>query len=145
MSSRVTETYVRIILELEEERVPPIRARIGERTLASLPSVSQNISRLERDGLIHNDENRRLRLTPRGRRMAVVVLRRQRLAELMLASLLGLPHDQAHLESVEWGHVLTTAAEHHIYQRLSRPGHTPCGLRIPGLGDLVGGAEPPRG
>ncbi|MEU4160604.1 metal-dependent transcriptional regulator [Actinoplanes sp. NPDC026670] len=137
-SSRIAETYLRIILELEEERVPPIRARIGERTLASLPSVSQNIARLERDGLIETDANRRLRLTPGGRRMAVAVLRRQRLAELLLVSLIGLPHDQAHLESVEWGHVLTTAAERHIHQRLGHPGHTPCGLPVPGLSDLVG-------
>ncbi|MFC4070627.1 metal-dependent transcriptional regulator [Actinoplanes subglobosus] len=135
-SSRITETYLRIILELEEERVPPMRARIGERTFASLPSVSQNIARLQGYGLIRDDPDRTLRLTRRGRRLAVTILRRQRLAELLLVSLIGLPHEQAHPESVEWGHVLTTSAERRIHERLGHPTRTACGLRIPGLREL---------
>jgi DtxR family Mn-dependent transcriptional regulator len=136
-TSRLAETYLRIILELEEQEVPALRARIGERTFASLPSVGQNVARLQSHGLIHDAPGRLLRLTPHGRRMAVAVLRRQRLAELLLATLIGVPHDEAHQESVKWGHVLTTNAERHIHQRLGYPAETACGLRIPGLSEFA--------
>lgn len=144
-TSRLTETYLRIILELEEQQVPALRARIGERTFASLPSVGQNVARLQSNGLIHEAPGRLLRLTPDGRRMAVAVLRRQRLAELLLATLVGVPHDEAHQESVKWGHILTTNAERHIHQRLGYPAQTTCGLPIPGLSEFITDRTPPPG
>jgi hypothetical protein len=47
-----TEMYLRTILELEEEGVPPLRARIAERLHQSGPTVSQTVARMERDGLV---------------------------------------------------------------------------------------------
>ena len=47
-----TEMYLRTILELEEENIIPLRARISERLGHSGPTVSQTISRMERDGLV---------------------------------------------------------------------------------------------
>ena len=47
-----TEMYLRTILELEEEGQPPMRARISERLHHSGPTVSQTVSRMERDGLL---------------------------------------------------------------------------------------------
>ena len=47
-----TEMYLRTILELEEEGLVPIRARISERLGHSGPTVSQTVARMERDGLI---------------------------------------------------------------------------------------------
>ena len=46
------EMYLRTIFELEEERVPPLRARIAERLQQSGPTVSQTVARMERDGLL---------------------------------------------------------------------------------------------
>jgi len=42
-----TEMYLRIVLELEEEGVPALRARVAERLHLSAPSVSEGVSRLE--------------------------------------------------------------------------------------------------
>ena len=47
-----TEMYLRTILELEEEGIVPLRARISERLGHSGPTVSQTIGRMERDGLV---------------------------------------------------------------------------------------------
>ena len=46
-----TEMYLRTIYDLEEEGVVPLRARIAERLEQSGPTVSQTVSRMERDGL----------------------------------------------------------------------------------------------
>ena len=44
-----TEMYLRTIYDLEEEGVTPLRARIAERLEQSGPTVSQTVSRMERD------------------------------------------------------------------------------------------------
>ena len=67
-----TEEYLETILELEEENIVPLRARISERLGHSGPTVSQTVGRMERDGLVArtpNTDDRRMRavsLTPRG-------------------------------------------------------------------------------
>ena len=59
-----TEMYLRTIYDLEEEGVVPLRARIAERLEQSGPTVSQTVSRMERDGLLHVAGDRHLRTEP---------------------------------------------------------------------------------
>src|SRR4030088_2932315 len=73
--------YLRTILELEEEGVVPMRARIAERLDQSGPTVSQTVARMERDGLVRVADDRHLDLTEEGRRIATRVMRKHRLAE----------------------------------------------------------------
>ena len=62
-----TEMYLKTILELEEDGVTPLRARIVDRLGHSGPTVSQTVARMERDGLLHVMGDRRLELTERAR------------------------------------------------------------------------------
>ena len=80
-----TEMYLRTILDLEEEQIIPLRARISERLGHSGPTVSQTISRMERDGLVRVEGDRHLELTDDGRVKAVSVMRKHRLAERLRA------------------------------------------------------------
>src|ERR1700753_3940388 len=75
-----TEMYLRTIFELEEEDIPPLRARIAERLSQSGPTVSQTVARMERDGLVRVEGDRHLSLTDAGRELAVGVMRKHRLA-----------------------------------------------------------------
>ena len=61
-----TEMYLRTILDLEEEGIVPLRARISERLEHSGPTVSQTIARMERDGLVRVEGDRHLEFTPAG-------------------------------------------------------------------------------
>ena len=65
-----TEMYLRTVLELEEEGITPMRARIVERLHHSGPTVSQTVSRMERDGLLSVAPDRSLQLTAAGRSTA---------------------------------------------------------------------------
>lgn len=135
-----TEMYLRTILELEEEGVPPLRARIAERLNQSGPTVSQTVARMERDGLLTVKEDRSLQLTPLGRSHAVAVMRKHRLAELLLVNVIGMPYEEAHQEACRWEHVMSDAVEKRVYELLDRPTHSPYGNPIPGLDAL--GIEP---
>jgi len=85
-----TEMYLKAILELEEEGITPMRARIAERLDHSGPTVSQTVARMERDGLLRVEEDRQLHFTDEGRLTAIEVMRKHRLAELLLVEVIGL-------------------------------------------------------
>jgi DtxR family Mn-dependent transcriptional regulator len=137
-----TEMYLRTILELEEEGVPPLRARIAERLSQSGPTVSQTVARMERDGLLTIEDDRHLRLTALGRASAVSVMRKHRLAELLLVNVIGMPYEEAHDEACRWEHVMSDAVEKKVYDLLNRPTRSPYGNPIPGL-EALGSAERP--
>jgi DtxR family Mn-dependent transcriptional regulator len=131
-----TELYLRTILELEEEGVPPLRARIAERLQQSGPTVSQTVARMERDGLLTVEGDRHLTLTAQGRGSAVSVMRKHRLAELLLVNVIGMPYEEAHEEACRWEHVMSDAVEKRVYDLLNRPTRSPYGNPIPGLQEL---------
>ncbi|MCZ7439025.1 metal-dependent transcriptional regulator [Micromonospora sp. WMMC241] len=131
-----TEMYLRTILELEEEGVPPLRARIAERLRQSGPTVSQTVARMERDGLLTVEGDRHLTLTALGRNSAVSVMRKHRLAELLLVNVIGMPYEEAHEEACRWEHVMSDAVEKRVYDLLNRPSRSPYGNPIPGLEEL---------
>ncbi len=139
-----TEMYLRTILELEEEGVPPLRARIAERLHQSGPTVSQTVNRMERDGLLVVEGDRHLHLTDLGRGHAVAVMRKHRLAELLLVNVIGMPYEEAHEEACRWEHVMSESVERRVYELLDRPTRSPYGNPIPGLGEFdAGGLVPP--
>jgi DtxR family Mn-dependent transcriptional regulator len=131
-----TEMYLKTILELEEEGITPLRARIAERLHQSGPTVSQTVNRMERDGLLTVEGDRHLMLTDTGREHAVAVMRKHRLAELLLVNVIGLPYEEAHDEACRWEHVMSEAVEAKVYELLGRPTRSPYGNPIPGLGDF---------
>src|SRR5579875_242650 len=91
--------YLRTVFELEEEGIVPLRARIAERLSQSGPTVSQTVARMERDGLMRVEGDRQLSLTPTGRALATRVMRKHRLAECLLVSVIGLPWEDVHVEA----------------------------------------------
>jgi DtxR family transcriptional regulator, Mn-dependent transcriptional regulator len=131
-----TEMYLRTVYELEEEGVVPLRARIAERLGQSGPTVSQTVARMERDGLLQVADDRHLQLSDTGRREAIAVMRKHRLAERLLADIIGLNWEDVHVEACRWEHVMSEAVERRIVALLDKPLVCPHGNPIPGLDQL---------
>src|SRR5690606_20704473 len=91
-----TEMYLRTVLELEEEGIPALRARLAERLGLSAPSVSEGVARLEKDGWVELSADRTVQLTSAGRDKAMHVLRKHRLAERLLVDVIGLEPEHVH-------------------------------------------------
>ena len=70
-----TEEYLETILEIEEEGIPPIRARLVERLGISAPAVSETVNRLVEQGYAQLLDDRSLRLTAKGVLLANEVFR----------------------------------------------------------------------
>ncbi|MCI9887062.1 metal-dependent transcriptional regulator [Micrococcales bacterium 31B] len=131
-----TEMYLRTILELEEEGVVPLRARIAERLGHSGPTVSQTVARMERDNLLVVSGDRHLELTGDGRVKATRVMRKHRLAERLLTDVIGLEWEYVHEEACRWEHVMSERVERRLVELLGHPTESPYGTPIPGLQEL---------
>jgi DtxR family Mn-dependent transcriptional regulator len=131
-----TEMYLRTILDLEEEAIVPLRARISERLGHSGPTVSQTIGRMERDGLVVVEGDRHLELSVEGRTRAMHVMRKHRLAERLLADVIGLDWAYVHEEACRWEHVMSEQVERRLLELLDHPTESPYGNPIPGLDEL---------
>lgn len=140
-----TEMYLRTVLELEEEGIVPLRARISERLGHSGPTVSQTVARMERLGLVVVSDDRHLEFTEEGRTLAIRVMRKHRLAERLLADVIGLEWEFVHEEACRWEHVMSEQVERKLLGILDRPTVSPYGNPIPGLEELGARPAPPAG
>ncbi|GAB2534979.1 metal-dependent transcriptional regulator [Brachybacterium huguangmaarense] len=135
--------YLKTVFELEEAGIVPMRARIAERLGHSGPTVSQTVARMERDGLLHLDDERHIHLTEQGAAIATDVMRKHRLAERHLLDTIGLEYALVHDEACRWEHVMSAEVERLVAQRLSPPYVDPYGNPIPGLAELGIDADAP--
>src|SRR6187397_3302256 len=131
-----TEMYLRTIYVLVEEGIVSLRARIAERLHQSGPTVSQTVARMERDGLLTVQGDRHLELTDEGLRLATRVMRKHRLAEVLLTDVIGLDWELVHEEACRWEHVMSETVERRLVELLGHPTESPYGNPIPGLDQL---------
>jgi DtxR family Mn-dependent transcriptional regulator len=127
-----TEEYLETILALEEEGVVALRARLVERLGISAPSVSETVARLSEAGFTELREDRSIRLTEKGRTLATTVVRRHRLAERLLADVIGLEWEKVHREAARWEHAISADVEKKLVELLGDPMTCPHGNPIPG-------------
>jgi DtxR family Mn-dependent transcriptional regulator len=132
-----TEEYLEAILEIEEEGVVPIRARLVERLGLSAPAVSETVNRLVDHGYTELLDDRSLRLTPKGREVATSIVRRHRLAERLLVDVIGLEWEKVHREADRWEHAISADVEEKLVQLLGDPATCPHGNPIPGSSHKV--------
>ncbi len=126
------EDYAKAIYTLEE------RTGTGASTndLAALldvkpGSVSGMLRKLAALGLVEHERYRGARLTEKGRRVALEVIRHHRLLELFLVKNLGMTEDEVHAEAEVLEHALSEELEELIARKLGDPTVDPHGDPIP--------------
>lgn len=127
-----TEEYLANILEVEEEGVKVMRARLVERLGVSATAVSETVGRLADQGFLEFRDDRSVALTEKGRTLATSVVRRHRLAERLLTDVIGLEWEKVHREAGRWEHVISEDVEEKLIALLGDPATCPHGNPIPG-------------
>jgi DtxR family transcriptional regulator, Mn-dependent transcriptional regulator len=127
-----TEMYLRTVLELEEEGIPALRARLSERLEPVRPVDLRGGGPARVHGLLHLGEDRTVQLTERGREWATHVMRKHRLAERLLADVIGLDPAYIHEEACRWEHVISDRVADKLDALLGHPTTSPYGNPIPG-------------
>src|SRR5919108_3953658 len=125
------QDYLKAIYQLGGSRndVPTSAlARLLEVTPAS---VSGMLKRLHELGFVAHRPYRGVRLTRRGAREAVEVIRHHRLLELYLSKVVGMPWDKVHAEADALEHVISEDLESRLDELLGYPTEDPHGHPIP--------------
>ena len=125
------EEYCETILELQEDGVDVIQARIVERLQVSRPAVSEMVKKMKEADLVLFNGNS-IFLSDKGKALANQVVRRHRLAERFLTDVLGLSWAEAHHEAGKWEHVVSPTVEAAFLKLLEDPTTCPHGNPIPG-------------
>jgi DtxR family Mn-dependent transcriptional regulator len=126
------QDYAKAVYSLEQRTGGAVSTNdLAERLGLTPGSVSAMIRKLSELGLLEHERYRGVRLTARGREVALEVLRHHRLVELFLAEELGMPWDRVHAEAEVLEHVISEELEQLIAARLGDPTVDPHGDPIP--------------
>lgn len=133
--SAAVEDYLKAIYELEQEidreRVPTtaLAAKLGVAN-ASVTGMLKKLAAM-RPRLVDYKPYRGVRLTPRGRKVALEIIRHHRLLETYLSQALGYGWDEVHQEADRLEHVISEELEERIARFLGHPRVDPHGHPIP--------------
>lgn len=136
-SARAREDYVKAIYQLGGDG--PVRAAALARYMhVSRVAVSKAKRQLEAEGLLEREREPSdpLRLTRRGRKLAVAMVRRHRLLETFFHRSLRVPLERVHAEAERIEHVISDDVALRIAALLGRPRLDPHGHPIPYGDDL---------
>jgi DtxR family transcriptional regulator, Mn-dependent transcriptional regulator len=125
------EDYVKAVYMLELREGTASTRALAARLEVTPGAVSGMLPKLTALGLVEHEPYRGVRLTDRGRLVALEVVRHHRLLELFLVESLGMGWDEVHAEAEVLEHVLSEELEELIAAKLGHPTLDPHGDPIP--------------
>jgi DtxR family Mn-dependent transcriptional regulator len=126
------ENYAKAIYQLQGRGEEPVHTNaVAERLGVAPASASGMLKRLADEGLVDYEPYHGARLTERGERLALEVIRHHRLLELFLAEVLEMPWDRVHEEAEVLEHHISEDLEELIATKLGQPALDPHGDPIP--------------
>ena len=105
------EEYLQTIYWLMEAGLPITGANIARAMQLSPPTVHEMLGRLEQDGYVVRADDKSLRFSPDGRRLAEAIVRRHRLIERFLTDVVGVAWDDVHEEAERLEHAMSPVFE----------------------------------
>jgi DtxR family transcriptional regulator, Mn-dependent transcriptional regulator len=129
--SPAVQDYAKAIYTLESRDGAVSTTALADRLEVRPGSVSGMLRKLVALGLVEHEPYRGIRLTERGRAVALEVIRHHRLLELFLVESLGMGWEEVHDEAERLEHVLSEDLEELIAAKLGDPSFDPHGDPIP--------------
>lgn len=129
--SRSVEDYLKAVFNLTERGDAASTSAIADALEVQPASVTGMVKRLAESGLLEHVPYRGVRLTDRGSREALRVIRRHRILETYLAERLGYSWDDVHDEAERLEHAASDQLIERMATALEYPSHDPHGAPIP--------------
>lgn len=127
-----SQNYLKAVWSLSEWSDAPVTASVvAKRVGVRLSSASDAIRKLTEQGLIEHSLYGDVKLSTEGERLALEVVRRHRLIETFLVTVLGYTWDQVHDEAEKLEHSISDFMTSRIDSFLGFPDRDPHGDPIP--------------
>jgi DtxR family Mn-dependent transcriptional regulator len=104
--SATVEEYLEAIYRLEESKGSAKTSELAQRMKVALGTITNTVESMENQSLIVHEPYRGVKLTLKGRKMALDVLRRHRLSERLLTDVLQLDWSKAHDAACKLEHAI---------------------------------------
>ena len=131
MESVTVENYLKAIYQLSDGPGGTPTGEVARRLKITPGSVTLMLQRLAEGGLVKYAAHQGVRLTKKGEKVAIHVVRKHRLLELYLTQTLGLPWDEVHEEAENLEHAVSDRLVARIDEYLGHPDRDPHGDPIP--------------
>jgi len=100
------ENYLKTIYKLQEQSGEiVINSDLARALEVHSASVTDMLKKMARKKLIHYEKSRGVRLTEKGKQVAIVIIRKHRLWELFLVEKLGFKWDEVHEIAEQLEHI----------------------------------------
>jgi DtxR family Mn-dependent transcriptional regulator len=129
--SQAVEDYLKAIYKLQQRWRIVTTSSLAERMGVSQASATSMVKKLAAMRLVDYRPYKGIRLTTKGQRAALEVIRHHRLMELYLAEALGLGWDEVDREADRLEHALSEDLEQRLHEFLREPEVDPHGDPIP--------------
>ena len=131
MRSTSIEDYIKTIYMLEAEHQRATTQRIAKQMDVRMASVTGMVKHLAAEGYVRHKPYHGVKLTDKGRQVALQMIRRHRLIELFLHNTLGIDWDEVHDDAEVLEHAVSDKLIERIYLYLGKPDFDPHGAPIP--------------
>jgi DtxR family Mn-dependent transcriptional regulator len=133
MKSEAAEKYLKTIYEIQQQSGRVKTTALAQTLGVTAGSVTDMIKRLSnvRPKLVSHELHKGVSLTPRGKKVALSVIRRHRLLETFLNRVLGFSWDEVHDEAANLEHHISDRLTDAIAEYLNYPEYDPHGDPIP--------------
>lgn len=125
------EEYVEAIYRLQKRSGVAKTKELAEELHVVPGSITNTIEHLEKHGLVKHEPYRGVKLTAKGEKLALDILRRHRLAERLLTDVLNAEWSDVHESACKLEHALTKNVIALLEKRLGNPKFCPHGNPIP--------------
>jgi DtxR family Mn-dependent transcriptional regulator len=129
--SDVVEEYLEAIYRLQEKGGAAKTSELVYSLKVAPGTVTNTIERLERENLVTHELYRGVKLTDKGRKIALNIVRKHRLSERLLTDLLGFEWERVHDAACRLEHGISDEVAKKMEEALGRPRTCPHGNPIP--------------
>lgn len=134
--SQSVQDFLKAVYMLQQQMERVSTNALAEMLAISPPSVTDMAHRLMLVGLVDYEKYHGVRLTEKGEREALRVIRRHRLIELYLVTDLGYALHEVHDEAEQLEHAVSDRFIAALVEKLNHPILDPHGEVIPGIGSV---------
>ena len=126
-----TEEYLEIIYRLQKKNGVATTSDLVRSLKVAPGTVTNTIARLEKESFVIHEPYRGVRLTEKGRRIALRTIRKHRLSERLLTDLLNVEWERVHEAACKLEHSISDEIAKKIEKALGHPKTCPHGNPIP--------------
>lgn len=129
--SNVVEEYLEVVYRLQEKSGVARTSELVKMLNVAPGTVTNTVERIEKESLIVHEPYKGVKLTEKGRRIALGVVRKHRLSERLLTDILNVEWEKTHDAACQLEHGISDEIAKKIEKTLGHPKTCPHGNPIP--------------